>query len=447
MREAILRSVDSHRDLILAAERAIWRNPETGYREWKTSRYLEDAFRALGYAPRLAGDIPGFTVDIESGTPGPRVLIFGELDSLLCADHPEADPQTHAVHACGHNAQCAALLGLAAALREAGALDGLSGSIRLCAVPAEELIEVGYREGLREQGLIRYFGGKVEFLHRGLLDGCDIAFMLHTEGGERGFSIGKGGNGCVTKNIAYLGLAAHAGGAPHEGVNALYAANLGMQAINALRETFCDHDHIRVHPIITRGGTAVNAIPAEVTLESYVRGATIEAIAGANRRVNRALAASAAAMGAQVLLKDRPGYTPLLNDPTLAELAERAALSFLPRDLVVRDNGWGTGCTDMGDISAVMPAIHGYIAGASGACHGNDFAITNPESACVDSAKAQLLLLRMLLEDGAAEAKRVLAEAKPRYPSFDAFFEALDAQFMDKQGVVYEGERRACLDF
>ena len=55
-------------------------------------------------------------------------------------------------------------------------MDNMSGSIRLMAVPAEELIEIGFREELRKQGVIKYFGGKVEFMHRGYMDGCDIAF-------------------------------------------------------------------------------------------------------------------------------------------------------------------------------------------------------------------------------------------------------------------------------
>ena len=62
--------------------------------------------------------------------------------------------------------------------------------------------------------------------------------------------------------------AAHAGGSPHNGVNALKAATLALQAIDASRETFKDDDHIRVHPIITKGGELVNVIPADVHIET-----------------------------------------------------------------------------------------------------------------------------------------------------------------------------------
>ena len=135
------RAVEKYRQLILDAERHIWKNPETGYREFKTSKYLEDKFEELGYSLVKAGNIPGFYTVIDTGRPGPEVMVLGELDSLICPNHKESDKETGYVHACGHNVQAATLLGIAAALTEPGILDKFSGRIRLCAVPAEELIE------------------------------------------------------------------------------------------------------------------------------------------------------------------------------------------------------------------------------------------------------------------------------------------------------------------
>ena len=80
---------------------------------------------------------------------------------------------------------------------------------------------------------------------------------------------------------ARSGRAAHAGSQPQKGINALNAANLAMTAIALQRETFYDDDTIRVHPIITKGGDAVSAVPSEVTMETFVRGRTIEGIVDA----------------------------------------------------------------------------------------------------------------------------------------------------------------------
>ena len=446
--QRIFQSIEKHRELIFEAEQYIRKTPETGYREWKTSAYLEKEFEKLGYDLIKAGNIPGFYTTLDTGRPGPCILVLGELDSLICADHPDADPLTGAVHACGHHAQCAALLGLAAALKEDGISDDFSGSIRLCAVPAEELIEIEYRENLRKKGAISYFGGKVEFLYRGYFDDVDMAFMFHTASNiSHRFLMYKGNNGCVAKKILYKGVAAHAGGSPHEGVNALYAANLGMQAINALRETFRDSDHVRVHPIITKGGTAVNAIPAEVTMESYVRGASMEVIREVNKKVNRALAASAASIGAGVFISDRPGYTPMANDKNLVRIAEIAMKEVAPAEKVLMSDDWITGCTDMGDISAVMPAVHPYVGGAAGISHGNNYHIEDRENACVGSAKCQLVMLHLLLSNDAFEAKKVLAEKDRHYLTKAEFFKAIDAMSMDKDAVIYKDDGTIVLDY
>ena len=424
---------EKYRRLMLDTLDFLWNNPETGYREWKAHHYLADIFESLGYTLTPAGNIPGFTAEIDTGIPGPTLAIFGEMDALLIPDHPDADLQTGAVHACGHCAQCAALVGIAAALKEPGALEGLCGKIRLAAVPAEELIEIQYRLDLRRQGVIRYLGGKPEFLFRGLLEGVDLCFMVHVH--NRSF-IDGGSNGLIAKELIFEGVAAHAGSMPHKGVNALYAANLALNAINALRETFRDSDHIRVHPILTQGGTSVNAVPDRVRLESYVRGAHMDAVREANRKVNRAAAGCAAAMGAKLQIRDVHGYWPrTYGQDFIAVFAEAARQLDLP--FANEPAAWGGGSSDLGDLSALMPALHPYIAGAAGTGHGADFRIADPETACVTSAKWQLLTLRLLLCDGAARANRILSDYRPVFPSKAAYFAYVDGLSMAGQAVRY----------
>ena len=445
--KALKEMVASQRELMFAAERHIWKHPETGYREWKTHEYLAAEYRKLGYELVEAGNIPGFYTDIDTGKPGPKLLIMGELDSLIVSTHPDCDPETGYVHACGHHCQVSALLGIAAALKQPGAMDSMSGSIRLMAVPAEELIEIGFREELRKQGVIKYFGGKVEFMHRGYMDGCDIALLVHTGGGDHpSIALTPGSNGCVTKNINFVGVSAHAGGSPHLGVNALYAASQAMNAANALRETFQEKDTIRFHPIITKGGGAVNAIPNDVRMESYVRGASLEAIKEANTKINRALAASAAAMGANVVLKDRPGYTPLENEEQLYDLTCEIVKQCFGEDALVK-RGRSTGCTDMGDVSAVMPTVQPYASGACGVGHGSDYRIADPESALVMSAQYQLLMAEALLSNNAELGKKIIQNAKLRFSSMEEFFHAIDGLFLDKEAVKQNEDGTITLDY
>ena len=425
MREKIKTAVEKHKDLILSAERYIWSNPETGYKEFKTSKYMEEQFKALGYSIVKAEGITGFFADIDTGREGPTLLILGELDAIICPTHKDADPDTGAVHSCGHNAQCAALLGIAAALKEDGMLDGLSGRIRLCAVPAEELLEIEYRSHLKEQGVIKYFGGKSEYLSRGYFDDVDLAFMVHTA--KNFFMRRTGSVGCIAKSVIYKGKAAHAGASPWFGTNALYAANCGLNAINAIRETFQDTDLIRVHPIVTCGGNMVNAIPETVTIESYVRGRTFEAILDANKRVNRALTGAALSLGSNVEIIDIPGYAPLNNDKGLVEVVEEAFSELgIDKELVIT-NAFGSGSTDMGDLSCIMPVVHPYAAGATGTSHGNDYEIQDPVSACVTNACWQLTMLHILLRDNAERAKKIVAEFKPLFATKKEFFDYVDA--------------------
>ena len=358
-------AIESDKDEILAAERYIWEHPEVGYREWNTHRYMQEHFERYGYTVVEAGDIPGFYADIDTGRAGPKLGIFAEMDALLIPDHPECDPETGAVHACAHHCQCAAMLGLAKALKSEGALDGLSGSIRLFVVPAEEGIELGYRLDLISKGVLHFIGGKQEFLYRGYLDDVDIGMMVHT--GNHGLAMEVGGNGFICKKQTFIGKASH-GAAPSQGLNALYAATNALATANAVRERFSGDNKFRFHPIITKGGEAVNVIPAEVTVESFVRGGSMEQIQKANIAINRAFAGSAAAMGCRLVIEDQIGAAPRIEDANLREAFCEVGKLLFPPEEIRNGRPWSAGCTDMGDISAVMPSVIAYVGCSSILC-------------------------------------------------------------------------------
>ncbi len=203
------------------------------------------------------------------------------------------------------------------------------------------------------------------------------------------------------KNITFKGISAHAGGSPENGRNALYAATCALNSVNALRETFTDNDHIRFHPIITEAGLAVNAIPETAKVESYVRGASFDAIRKYNTKVNQALAASAAAIGCNVELDDHPGYFPLNNDKNMAAVMKEAMETVAGPDSVV-EGGWGTGSTDMGDVSAIMPVLHPHANGSIGTGHGKDYYVQDKKLGCLYPAECLVLTAAKLLADDAA---------------------------------------------
>lgn len=443
--EKYVRLVQAHRSEILAAEQYIWAHPETGYREWNTSAYLEQIFANAGYTLTKAGNIPGFYTDIDTGRPGPKLLILCELDALYVPNHFAA--VDGCAHACGHHAQCAAMVGLALALKASSALDGLSGSIRLMAVPAEECIQTEFRAGLRQQGVIRYLGGKDEFMYRGYFDGVNLAFMFHTGGsGKSLFDVHAGCNGSIIKQARYEGVATHAASTPELGVNALYAASLGLQAINSLRETFRDQDHARVHPIMTDGGDSVSVIPSSSALAMMVRGGSLSSIRQTSLKVDRALAAGALALGARLHVTDYPGYAPLHNAPMMVDFAVEVMSQLVGSDRTLRTNNWGSGSTDMGNVSCVMPVLHPYIGGAAGKSHGDDYRIVNPENACIVSAEGQLALAARLLENDAAAAEAVIASYHAPYASIRDYLADWD-RFGKSEGLISYGDGQATVRF
>lgn len=406
------RAIDAHAAELETLARAIFATPELGFKEHKTAALAQEWFDRLALRHQDGLAITGSKATLEGGASGPTVAVLGELDSLLCWEHPDRDPSTGAVHACGHNTQIASMLGAAIGLKEVAS--SLTGKVALMTVPAEEYVELEERLSFRDQGRLEFLGGKAEMVRAGAFDDVDIAMMVHSTARPEDGDLAVGGtnNGMVAKFVRFLGHTSHAGGAPEKGINALSAARVALAGIDALRETFADDDHVRVHPIITRGGDVVNAIPADVRLEMFCRGATSEAIEGAHRKVDRALKAGALALGGAVEITTLPGYLPLRHDPNLIQLFRQNAAVVVGAQNV-RERGHGGGSTDMGDISHIIPSIHPYAGGAIGTGHGADYQIADYHKAIINPARAMAMTVIDLLANEAAEARRVKAEFRP----------------------------------
>ena len=408
-------AIDARRDDILAFADSVAAEPELGFKEYKTAEKFASLLRGLGREPRTGVANTG-VIDVFKGAKSElRVAVMGELDAILVADHPDADPMTGAVHACGHNAQLASVAAIACALHDTGLMDELDGDIVLMGVPAEENVEITYRNKLREEGKLWFLSGKQEFIRLGEFDDIDISVMQHSAVAAPGFRAGASSvcNGFTVKLINYKGKAAHAGAAPFEGVNALNAAMLGLMAVHAQRETFRDEDHIRVHPIITKGGDIVNIVPADVRLESYVRGSNTAAILEASEKVNRAFRSGADAVGAECEIIELPGYLPVIQCEELNALMYRE-LQSLVGDGVLNDcPGFGGGSTDLGDVSHLMPAIQSFFAGVEGGLHTKDFCLKDKDLAILTAAKAMLCLVIELLYGGAEVGKKIKKGFKP----------------------------------
>ena len=407
-KSAAYRAIDAGGDGAVRISKEVLTNPEPGYREHNTANLTASEFRRLGIPFQDGLAITGIKGVLDTGRPGPTIAVIGELDSHIIAGPPHAAPATGAAHACGHHTQIGMLVAVAAALQAPGVMDSLSGRIALIAVPAEEYIEIEYRNELRRQGKIEFLVGKSEFIKLGAFDDIDMAIMTHTDNlePEAKFNVGGTFNGMIAKLVRYTGLSAHAGSEPHLGVNALNAATLrACGHPRATRDVPRARFHSR-HPIITRGGGAVSAVPDDVRIETFIRGRTIKAVQSAAKKVDRALKSGAWAMGASVSITSIPGFLPLQNDSSLQALHTGNTTRLLGEGSVAQ-RGHETGSSDMGDLSNIMPIAHPFVAAASGKAHGVDYLVSDYDLAVLTSAKAMAATVIDLLSNGAARAHEI----------------------------------------
>lgn len=429
MKQRVAAAIDEAASVLEEVARDIEREPELGFKEHKTAAKVERYLTALGLTPETGLALTGVKARAKGGRPGPTVAILSELDAVGTPDSPKADPLTGAAHTCGHFLQMTTMLAAATGLMEAGILPELYGDVVFFAVPAEEYVEIEYRRRLLEEGKLHYLCGKDELIYEGHFDDIDMAMMMHSQGNmpQKAVAIGQSSNGFLVKLVRYVGKTAHAANAPHEGINALNAACLGIMGINALRETFQEKDVVRVHPIITKGGDLVNSVPADVRMELYVRAASMEAIEGTHKRVEAALRAGGAAVGAETRVETIPGMLPLRCCGALNDLFTANVTMLAPGTEIV-DAGHFSASTDMGDLSHIMPAIHPFIGGADGSLHTKDFRVTDFAAAVLTPAKAFAGMVVDLLMEDAVRARRILAEYKPLMTK-EAYVAKLDSYF------------------
>ena len=428
LKQKVCQSIESKQEQLIKLGESIYSQPELGFKETKTAAKVAEIFRTLGIAYEDGLALTGVKGRIKGKKSKRTIAVLGELDAVICAGHPAADPLTGAAHCCGHNTQIAVLMAVGMALLDTGAMEFLAGDVVLFAVPAEEYVEISYRNKLREEGKIKYLGGKQELIHLGAFDDIDMALQIHliTNTTSNSFAqLGSTSNGFIGKLVQYRGKAAHAAMAPAEGINALNAAMLGVMGVHAQRETFREQDYVRFHPIISQGGDLVNVIPDDVRMESYVRAANTEALRDSNVKIDRALRAGADAVGADVSIQNLPGYLPMNNNPDLNQVFRANAEVLYGKTNVIQGTH-EAGSTDTGDLSHIMPTIHPWLGCVSGALHSKDYSVTDYHAAYIKSAQALAMSIIDLLYGDGEITETILSKYKPLFTK-EQYFEFLNS--------------------
>ena len=409
--------IESRKDEIMAFGKDIFCHAELGYKEKRTSEKFVEEMKKLGMDPETGLAITGVKSYLKKkgSAEGPTLAVIGEMDALPIPNHPDSWKETGASHCCGHNAQLTGVVGAAMALADPEVAEAMGGNICFMAVPAEEFVDIEFKNKMIKDGKLAYGGGKCELIHEGAFDDVDIALGHHTmPGADYGLYNGSS-NGFVNKTVTFKGRAAHAAGSPHEGIDALNAATAAMVNIALQQESFRDEDTVRVHGFISEGGTAVNVIADHVTMQYSVRGKTPAAYKDASLKVDRSLKAAAMATGCGVTIDTIAGYMSCVPNPhtevlesVFDDIAAEGKYTNR-RDL----NGHTTGSDDFGDVATLMPLVHFCTGGYVGSLHNPDIRVEDPYLAYVVTAKIFALTAYRLMKNGAEKAKENIADYKP----------------------------------
>lgn len=294
--------------LALAVRREIHRHPELGFEEERTAAIVERELDAAGIAHRRVAKT-GVVGVIRGTRPGRTVGLRADMDALpIGEDSGEsfASEVAGRMHACGHDAHTAMLVGAARVL--AAGRDSLSGNVVLLFQPAEEGP-----------------GGALPMIDAGVMDDepkIEAVAMLHVDvrldTGSISITPGPVNAAADEFHIAVFGVGGH-GAAPHKAHDAIPCAAAIVLALQNIAARETDPLASVVVTIGTiAGGYRNNVIADSVKLTGTVRTTDPDIRAGIEPRIRRIIDGVAAAYGTRAELTVIYGYPPVVNDRELA---------------------------------------------------------------------------------------------------------------------------------
>ena len=332
-------------DQIIEWRRNIHMHPELGFEETRTSRLVADSLREMGLEVEVGVAETGVVAHIGEGSP--RIGIRADMDALPideANDVPYKSQTPGVMHACGHDAHTAILLGVAKMLSDMP--DRPQGEIRLLFQPSEEK----WRES---DG---HSGGSL-MVEEKVADDLDAVLALHVQStdpsGQVKITPGHALAAVDSFEGTIIGEGTH-GASPHNGLDPIWIQAQVVNAIQAIRSR-------RLNPtdasVITIGaihaGVAFNVIPNEVHLIGTIRSYTEEVRRRQHELLEEAFALSRQ-FGGDYTLKISRGYPSMYNDPEIAELMRQASLDLVGEGQTIIGKP-GMGAEDFSYMSQKAP--------------------------------------------------------------------------------------------
>ena len=317
--------VSEHMDLITKIRRDLHRIPEIAYTEKKTSAYVTDYLNSLELDVQTKIAQYGVVGLLKTGKPGPTLMLRADMDALpLDEDTGLAFASEHegVMHACGHDAHMAMVLGAATVFNKTK--DELTGNIKFLFQPAEE--GPGGAKPMIEAGVME--SPKVDYSI-----GCHM--WPDIPEGTIGVRPGPFMAAMDRFDIKIKGRGGH-GAMPHLCADAL---EVGTQVINALQRVVSRQMDPLEPTVVTVGtfhaGTAFNIIPGEADLSGTTRTFNPNTWNTWESRLEKVVRGVCESMGVDFELKYSQGYPVTINDESAAELVRRCAEKVVGEDRVV----------------------------------------------------------------------------------------------------------------
>jgi amidohydrolase len=304
---------------LVAWRRDIHMHPELGFEETRTARLVADTLRELDMEVEVGVGITGVVGRLGQGRP--VIGIRADMDALPIQEANEVPykSQTPGVmHACGHDAHTAMLLGVARMLHEMP--DRPPGEIRFLFQPSEEKWDEEIKSGA------------TRMIDDRALEGVDAVIALHiaSQLPSGVVEIGEGHMLAAvdTFRVTIKGQGCH-GALPHTGIDPIYIQAQVVNAIHGIRARRLDPTQPAVVTIGTiHGGLADNVIPQEVHLTGTIRSFSEETRSQVHDELARALDV-ARALGGDYSPTIERGYPALYDDPAVAQTIEAAAADLI----------------------------------------------------------------------------------------------------------------------
>ena len=321
---------------LIRLRRDIHRHPELSFQEFRTAKVAAGALQEIGGIKIRTGvGKTGVVGDLGTGT-GPTIAIRADMDALPIEETTEAgyiSVNNGVMHACGHDAHTAMLLGAAHLLKDSFASEGLQGNVRFIFQPAEEKAD--------DEGI----SGAPRMIDNGALEGVDAIIALHVDSTAPAGIISTSpgwGSAAVDSFEAWITASGGHGAYPHKGTDPIWMMGPVLMALHGVVARRVDPMQPAVLSLgQIHAGTASNVIPHEVYLHGTLRSFDSAVREQLIEEVERALSV-VRPLGGEFRLDVERGYPAGWNNPAVSRWLSTVAADLLdPASVLTRPSGMG----------------------------------------------------------------------------------------------------------